>query len=135
MVFGREVLGEVISKVFGYLLPEQAELILFDSSAHPVILHVKVLGAFPAHVVGEDAVGGCAVGLDWGGRLRVAHLGEGSADGEGLLAVEENRTGFCFRGGSHDGVDSLTFGEYWAIRGRSWANVVCSKGVCRKIRY
>ena len=36
VVFGREVLGELISKVFGSLLSVQAELILFDSSAHPV---------------------------------------------------------------------------------------------------
>ena len=50
--------------------------------------HVKGLVAFPAHVAGGDAVGVRAVGLDRGGRLRVAHLGEGSADGGGLLAVE-----------------------------------------------
>ena len=77
-----------------------------------------------AHVAGEDAVGGRAVGLDWGERLRVAHIGEGWADGNGLLAVEENLYGFCFRGGSHDGEDGLKFGEYWTIRRRSWANVV-----------
>ena len=54
----------------------------------------------------------------------MAHVGEVSADGDGLLAIEENRTGFCFRGGSHDGADGLTLGEYWPIRGRSWENVV-----------
>ena len=54
----------------------------------------------------------------------MAHLGEGSLDGDGLLDVEENCTGFCFRGGSHDGADGLTFGDYWTIRGHSWANVV-----------
>ena len=75
---------------------------MFDLAAHPVESHVKGLGAFPAHVYGEDAVGGCAVGLDRGGRLRVAHLSEGSADGDGMLAVEENCTGFCFSGGSHE---------------------------------
>ena len=67
VVFGREVLGEVISKVFGSLLPVQAELILFGSAAHPVESHVKGLGTFPAHVDSEDAVGGRAVGLDQGG--------------------------------------------------------------------
>ena len=97
---------------------------MFDSAAHPVESHVKGLGAFPAHVSSEDTVGSRAVGLDRGGRLWVAHLSEGSADGYGLLVVEENRTGFCFCGGSHDGVDGLTFGEYWTIGGRGWANVV-----------
>ena len=99
-------------------------MIFFNLSAHPVELHVKGLGSFPAHVAGEDSVGGCAVGLDRGGRLRVAHLGEGSADGDGLLAIEENCTSFCFRRGSNDGADCMTLGEYWTIRGRSWANAI-----------
>ena len=78
--------------------------------------HVKGLGEFPAHVAGEDDVGGRAVGLDRGRRLRVAHLGEVSADGDGLLAIEENCTGFCFCGRIHDGVNGLTLGEYWTVR-------------------
>ena len=81
------MLGEVIGKVFGSLLPVQAESILLDAAAHSVEYHVKVLGAFLAHVVGEDAVGGRAVGLDRCGRLWVAHLNEGCADGNVLLAV------------------------------------------------
>ena len=87
------MIGELISKVFGSLLPVQAELIFFDWVAHPVELHVKGLGAFLAHVAGWDAVRGRAVGLDRGGRLRVEHISEGSEDGDGLLAVEENCTG------------------------------------------
>ena len=69
VVFGREVLGEVIGKVFGSPLPVQAELIFLDAAENPVESNVKGLGAFPAHFSGEDAVGGCAVGLDQGGRL------------------------------------------------------------------
>ena len=119
VVFGREVLGELIGKVLGSLLPVQSELILFDAATHPVESHVKGLGALLAHVAGDDAVGGCAVDIDQGGRLWVDHLGEGCVDGNGLLAVEENRTGFCFRGRSHEGTDGLTFSEYWTIRGQS----------------
>ena len=52
--------------------------------------HVKGLGALLVHVSGEDAVEGRTVGFDWVGRLRVAHIDEGSADGNSLLAVEEN---------------------------------------------
>ena len=54
----------------------------------------------------------------------MSHLGEGYADGSGLLAIEESRTGFCFRGRRYESADGLTFGEYWTIRGQSWANVV-----------
>ena len=74
VVLGREVLGEVIVKVFISLLPVEEGLVLLDAAAHPVETHVKIFGALLAHVSGEDAVGGCAVGLDWGGRLRVEHF-------------------------------------------------------------
>ena len=89
VVFWREVLGEVIGKVFSSLLQVQAELILLDATAHPVETHVKGLEALPENVAGEDAVGGCAVGFDQGGRLWVAHFNEGCADGNSLLAVKE----------------------------------------------
>ena len=87
VVLGREVLGEVIGKFFGSLLPVQAELVLLDSAAHPVETHVKGFGALPAHVAGEDSVEGCTVGFDWGGRLWLAHFDEGRADGNSLVAV------------------------------------------------
>ena len=86
-------------------------MFLFDVAAHPVETHVKSLGALPAHVVGEDSVGGRDVGLDWSERLQVAHFYEGRADGNRLLVVEENRSSFVLRGGE----DGLTFGEYWSI--------------------
>ena len=115
VVFGREVLGEVIGKVFSSLLPVQAELVLLYAAAHPVEAHVKIFGALPAHVAGEDAVGGRAVGLYWGGRLRVAHFDEGRADENSLLAVEEDRSSFSLCGRSHDSTDGLTFGEDWSV--------------------
>ena len=101
MVFGREVLGEVIGKVFSSLLPVQAEMVLLDVAAHPVESHVKGFGALPAHVSVEDIIGDRVVCFDRGGRLRVAHFDEGCADGYILLAVEENHSSFGFRGGSH----------------------------------
>ena len=64
-----------------------------------------------AHVSGEDSVVGCAVGLDWGWWLQVAHFDEVRADGNSLLAVGEDRSSFGLGGGSHDGADGLTFGE------------------------
>ena len=117
------MLGELIGKVFSSLLPVQAELILLDAAAHPVEMHVKGFGSLLAHVTSEDAVGGRAVGYDQGGRLRVTHFDEGCADGKILLAVEENRSSFAFCSGSHDGADSLTFGEYRSSRGWSDTDV------------
>ena len=52
VVFKREVLGEVIGKVFSYLLPLEAELVLLDAAAHPVEAYVKRFGALPKHVAG-----------------------------------------------------------------------------------
>ena len=51
------------------------------------------------------------------------HFYEGFADKNSLLVVEENRSSFGFRGGSHDCADGLTFGEYKTIRGWSGADV------------
>ena len=110
------MLGDVIGRVFSSILPVQAELILLDVAAHPVKMYVKGFGALPANVASEDAVGGRAIGFDQGGRLWVAHLYEGCADGDGLLALEENCSSFGFHGGIHDSADGLTFGEYWSIR-------------------
>ena len=123
VVFSKEVLGEVIGKVFSSFLLVQAKLVLFDESAHQAETQVKILGALQAHVASEDAVGGRAGGLDWGGRLRVAHFDEGHSDGNFLLAVEENISSFGLRGGNHDGADALAFGEYWYIRGGSGSDV------------
>ena len=117
------MLGEAISKVFSSLLPAHTELVLLDAAAHLSETYVKGFGALPAHVADEDAVGGCAVGFDWGGRLWVAHFEEGRVDGNILLAVEENRSSFGFRGGSHDGADGSTFGEYRSIMGWSGTDV------------
>ena len=61
---------------------------MLDVAAHPVQMHVKGFGGLPAHVDGEDTVGGRAVGFDRGVRLQVAHFDEGCADGNILLAVE-----------------------------------------------
>ena len=67
-VFRREVIDELIGKVSSYLLPVKVALVLLDAAAHPVEAYIKIFEALPAHVAGEDAVGSCAISLDWGGR-------------------------------------------------------------------
>ena len=123
VVFGREVLGEVIGKIFSSLLPVQVELVLLDVAEHPVKTHAKTFGALPAHVASEDAVVGRAVSFDRGGRLWVAHFDMGRPDWDSLLAVEENCSSIGFRSESHDSADGLKFGEYRSIRGRSGTDV------------
>ena len=86
---------------------------------HPVEAHVKGLRAFLVHVSGEDAVGGCAVSLNWSGRLQMAHFHQSRADGNILIAIEEDRTGLSIGGGCHDGADGLSLGEYHAVWGGS----------------
>ena len=58
----------------------------------------------------------------------MAHFNKGRADGNSLIAVEEDHTSFSLGGGCHDGVDGLVIGEYWAIwsgsrpdGGRMWS--------------
>ena len=98
-------------------------MVLLDAAAHPVEAHVKSFGLLPEHVSGEYAVGGCAVGIDWSGLLRVAHFDEDSADGNSLLNIEEDRSSFGLGGRSHDGADGLTFGEDLSIQSGSRPDV------------
>ena len=74
-------------------------------------MRVNYLGAFLEHVAGEDAMGGVAVSFYCSCRLRMAHFNQGFADGNSLLAVEEDCTRFSHGGGSHDGADILALGE------------------------
>ena len=60
-------------------------------------------------------MGGRTVGLNWGGQLWVAHFDEARADGNSLMAVEEDRSLFGLGGRSHDGADGLTFSEDWSV--------------------
>ena len=64
-------------------------MFLLDATPHPVEAHVKLYGAFPVHVYSGDAMGGFTGSFDWRGRLRMAHLNQGCADGNNLPAVEE----------------------------------------------
>ena len=119
--------GEVTGKVFIYLLPVEAKYFLLDVTPHPFEAYVKCFGAFLAHVAGEDAMGGFTVSFYWSGRLRMDHFNQGYADGNSLLAVEEDCTGFSLGGGCHDGAYGLEFGEDQAVwsgsrpdGGRGW---------------
>ena len=103
-------------------------MFLLDATPHPVEAHVKCFGAFPAHVAGEDSMGGFAVSFYWSGILRIDHFNKGCADGNSLLAVEEDHTGFSLGGECHDGADGLAFGEDRAVwsgirsdGGRGWS--------------
>ena len=74
VMFRREEFGEVIGKIFSYILPVEAKLFLLDTTSHPFEAYVKCFGSFPAHVADEDAVGGCVVSFDWSGDLWMARF-------------------------------------------------------------
>ena len=54
----------------------------------------------------------------------MAHFYEGRADGNSLLAVEEDSSSFCLGSGSHDSVDGLTFGEDCSV----WSGIIPDVG-------
>ena len=115
VIFGKDVFGELIGNIFSSLLPVEAELFLFDTKLPSVEAPVKCFGSFPAHVSGEDAMGVCVVSLDWSGWLQMAHFNQVCADGNSLLAIEEDCTGLSLGGGCHDGAEGLSLGEYQAV--------------------
>ena len=60
-------------------------------------------------------MGGFAVSFDWSGSLRMSHFNQGCADGNSLLAVEEDCIGYSLGGRCHDGADGLSLGKDWAV--------------------
>ena len=110
-MFGKEVFGKVIGKFFSFLLPVEANFFPLDVTLHPVEAHDKCFGAILAHADSADSVGGFVVIFDLSGRLRMAYFNQGRADGNSLLAFEEDRTGFSLGGGCHDGADRLSLCE------------------------
>ena len=53
-----------------------------------------------------------------GRRLGVSDIGEGGANGNGLLAVDKSGSNFGFGSGGHDIGNNIGKGEYGAIDGR-----------------
>ena len=53
----------------------------------------------------------------------MSHFDEVCVDRDSLLDVEEDRSSFGLGGGSHDGADGLTSGEYCSIRSGSRPDV------------
>ena len=71
------MLGEVIGKIFSSLLPVEAKCFLLDATLHPVEVHVKCFGAFPAYIACEDDVRGCVVSRGWPISFRVVRMATG----------------------------------------------------------
>ena len=71
----------------------------------PVETHVDGFGAALFDGVIGDASGASVVGLDWSGRLRVAHFEQCGAEHGGVFGIVEECAKFGFGGGGHDGVD------------------------------
>ena len=72
-------------------------------------------------------MGGFTVSFDLSWRLRMAHFNQGRADGNSLLAVEEDCTSYSLGVRCHDGSDGMSLGKDWAVwsgsgsdGGRGW---------------
>jgi hypothetical protein len=79
MVCKRMLFGEVIGQIVRATAPMDDELALGHAIAHPIEVHVNGLGATLFDGVVGNASGTGVVGLNGGGRLGVAHVGEESA--------------------------------------------------------
>lgn len=73
------MLGEVIGGIVDAFAPVNEKLTIFDAIFDPVKTHVNGFGSTLFYIVVGDTGGNGIVGLDWGGRLWVAHFSEGSA--------------------------------------------------------
>jgi hypothetical protein len=93
-----------------------------------MVTHVKGFRTFHADLRTENTRGSSVVGFERRacGRLWVAHLCEGSNDGDGLLSIEKETAGFGFRGrgsntpkGFARNMDSTVGGGFGGIAGGS----------------
>ena len=91
MVFGK-IIGIIINAAF----PINKKITLFDAIAHPIKTHIDCFRAalFDSRV--DDA--GCAsvVGLDGGGRLRMAQVFEDRAQHGAVFGIEKECAEFSF---------------------------------------
>ena len=107
MMGGQEVLGEIVSQVYGTLAPEDFELALVDSVLNPIVAHIHhfhvplfngVIGNAGSHAVVHD---------DDGRGLQMPHLSKGCVNEAGFLAVDEGSSNLCFCGQGDNNVDDL----------------------------
>ena len=103
------VLGEIISTVEFSGSPIQIELFLSDAIAQPVIAHVKCFGFFHTNLGMKDTMSSGIVGFErsTSDRLLMAHFFKGSANGDGILCIEEQTASFGFGGGGSNSANGF----------------------------
>ena len=74
MMCGRMVLGEIVSIVLGAWFPENVELALIYTIAHPVKTHVNGFGALDFYVIVGNSCSCGVVDLDWSCWLGMPHF-------------------------------------------------------------
>ena len=102
MVFGRKMLGVVVSEVLYAGFPVDVELVLVYTVTDPVESHIDGFGPSLFDGVVDDAGGAGVVDLDWCGRLRPSHFKKGGADRACILGIVKTSAYFGFGGGRHD---------------------------------
>ena len=105
----RMMLGEVVGGVCLPGGPVEEELALADAALEPMIPHIKGFGAFETDFRMENTVGSGIVGFQGSPsvRLRMAHFLQGSANGNGVLGIEEEGSDFGFGGGCSNGAQGF----------------------------
>ena len=91
MVF-RKIIGIIVNAAF----PINKELPLLDPVSHPIEPHVNGLGATLFHGGVGNTGSASVIGLNWCGRLRVAHVGQDGAQGSTVFSIEEKSAEFGF---------------------------------------
>ena len=96
------VLGEVVCQVLGTRAPVIQEVTLVDAVTDPIEPHVHGPRAALADGGIYDVKSGGVVGLNWSGRLGVAHVMKDLTEDEGFFEVDEKTTNLSFGGRAGD---------------------------------
>ena len=109
------MLGEIVGPISVAGPPKDMEITLARAVADPVKAHVNCFGAALFDGVIDNATGSIVVSLEWGGRLRVAQLLQGNANGANGLGVEEKGTQFSLGGTGDNLTHDLTQDMHGAV--------------------
>ena len=81
------VFGWIVSKVIEPWFPVDIKHTLADSVAQPIESHAHCFGTFLFDCFVDDTGCSAIVGLQWGGRLRVAHFDESLSEWDGFSCI------------------------------------------------
>jgi hypothetical protein len=109
------VLGKIVGSVDVSFVPVVFKLCLGIAILEPKVAHIHYLGTALFDFSVGNANGGTIVAANVGGRLGMAHFGEGHSHWDSILAVVKHAAGLGFGSGGEDDFENGVVGMDSAV--------------------